>query len=254
MTDIFQDYTVFQMIGTFLVWIVASFIGAISWGGWLISIPFLIFLWLPPHIAIATNKFWAVWLSIGSLTRFWKSKEIQRKYVVPLTLIAVLGGYIWAKLLIEIDKDWLWKIVALVILCIMPFIMISKSVGIKQIKISWSQQSLWYILYFLAMIFWGFFGGWWGIFLVYIVTYFFWFTFLQTQATDKIPWLLMSVIALVMFIHAGLVNYILGIILFLWMFFWWYLGAHTALKKWNVWVKRIFIIVVIASAVKLLFF
>ena len=61
---------------TFLIGVLASFIGAIVGGGGLLSIPFLMFIGLPPQTAIATNKFGSVGLSMVLLLNLKKKIKL----------------------------------------------------------------------------------------------------------------------------------------------------------------------------------
>lgn len=254
MIDLIWDYSVLQLLWTFLVWIFSSFIGAIAWWWGLISIPFLIFLGLPPQIAIATNKVWAVWLYTWSLIRFIRSEAILRSYVLPFLILSLVGGYIGASILIEIDARHLNTIIWLIILSMLPLVLLSKSLGIEYKQTSIVKTYLWYLAYFLVMIYGWFFGWGWWLLIFYVLLFFFWFTFLQANATDLIPFLAMTVITSLMFLHGGLVDITLAVILFGGMLVWWYLGANTAIKKWNQRVRWVFIFIILASATKLLLF
>ncbi|MEA2003921.1 MAG: sulfite exporter TauE/SafE family protein [archaeon] len=104
------------------------------------------------------------------------------------------------------------------------------------------------------MIFGGFFGGGAGTLMFYILMYFFGFTIIQANATSIIPWFVMSITSLIIFIINGIVVYQVGISLFAGMLAGGYLGAHIAIRKGDRWVRIIFLAVVLASAVKILFF
>jgi uncharacterized membrane protein YfcA len=77
---------------------------------------------------------------------------------------------------------------------------------------------------------------------------------IEVLATTVIPWLILSLSSLIIFINSGVIDYRAGIILIVGMAIGGYLGAHFAIKKGNVWVKRIFAVFVLVSAIKLLFF
>ena len=68
-----------NLIAIFFIGLGSNFIGAIAGGAGLISIPFLIFTGLPPHVAIATNKLGALGLNISVIPKFWKEKQIVWK-------------------------------------------------------------------------------------------------------------------------------------------------------------------------------
>ncbi|MBT3406877.1 sulfite exporter TauE/SafE family protein [Candidatus Woesearchaeota archaeon] len=244
---------IFTLITVFLIGIAASYIGAIAGGGGLISIPFLIFTGLPPHVAIATNKLGALGLNIAVIPKFWKEKQIVWKYVLPFTIIGIFGAFIGASLLIQINKDAITKVVGILILLLLPLFFLKKELGTKRIKVGKVKLFFGYIAYTLLMIFGGFFGAA-GAIRSFILMYFFGVTIIESNATHRIPWLIGTIIALSVFMYNGIVNYSSGIALCLGMAIGGYLGAHTAVKKGNQWVKAFFTVIVIISAIKILFF
>src|ERR1043165_8314056 len=100
-----------------MVGILASFIGGLtSGGGGLISTPALIILGLPPQIAIATDRFGSFGYVVSSLYKFFRSKKIVFTYIVPLTIISLIGAPIGVHLVLSLDKDVLTKIIGFLIL------------------------------------------------------------------------------------------------------------------------------------------
>ncbi len=245
---------IITLIAVFMIGIVASFIGSMVGSGGLISIPFLIFIGLPPQVAIATNRMGGVGLSLGAIPKFWKAKKILWKYVPIFALISIAGAYVGANILLSIDEALLNTIVAVILLLMLPLLLIKKEIGVKKKDVSKTKNAIGYVLYFLIMIFGGFFGGGAGTLVFYTLMFFFGFTIIEANATDIIPWFLLSIVALIVFAFKGIVDYGSGIALFLGMLIGGYLGAHTAIKKGNEWVKIIFIVVVVLSSIKLLFF
>lgn len=245
---------IIQLIVSSLIGVVAGFIGAIAGGGGLISIPLLIFLGLPPQIAIATNKFAGIGLSLGATYKFAKSKKIIWKYVLPFSIIALIGGILGANILVNINKGLLSKTVGIVLLIFLPVIFLKKDMGVKHRKTSDIRKTIGYIFYFASAIYGGFFGGGAFILIAYTLMYFFGFKIIQANATDIIPWLILSISASIIFIIHGIIDFHIGIVLFIGMIFGGYLGAHTAIKKGDKWVKTIFAVIVIISAIKILFF
>jgi len=244
----------FILISVFFVGFVASFVGAIAGGGGLISIPFLIFLGLPPQMAIATSKFGGVGLSIGAATKFIKEKKIVWKYIFPLVIISLIGAYIGANILLNISQEILSKVVGIILILLLPTLFLKKEIGLERKTVTKKRRTLGFFIYFLIMVFGGFFGGGGGTLAIYTLTILFGLTIIEANATDIIPWFFMSLFALIIFMMNGIVNYQYGIVLFFGMILGSYIGAHTAVKKGNKWVKLVFAVVVIASAVKLLFF
>lgn len=241
------------LILVFIIGFIASFIGAIAGGGGLISIPFLIFIGLPPQIAIATSKFGSIGLGVGAAFKFWREKKILFDYVLLLSIIGLAGAYIGANILLNISQDILSKVVGFILLLLLPTIFLKKETGLKRNTVSKNKRILGYLIYFFIMIFGGFFGGGGGTLAIYTLMIFFGFTIVESSATDIIPWFLMSLFSLIIFMANGIVNYLYGISLFFGMLAGGYVGASAAVKKGNKWVKVIFAMVLIFSAIKLIF-
>jgi len=84
--------------------------------------------------------------------------------------------------------------------------------------------------------------------------FFFRFTIIEANATGIIPWFVLSITSLVLFVSNGLVDYKNGVVLLIGMTIDGYVGAHTALKKGNAWIKQLFSLAVIVSRAQLLLF
>lgn len=242
------------LISVFGIGLVAGFVGAISGGGGLISIPFLIFVGLPPQIAIATSKFGGIGLSLGAIIKFFKEKKIVWNYVLPLLIVSLIGGYIGGNLLLNINQELLSKIVGFVLILLLPTIFLKKNVGTERITTSKRKKVIGIIIYFFIMIFGGFFGGGAGSLAIYIVMVMFGLTIIEANATDIVPWFCMSIFVSIIFMMNGIINYPYALVLFVGMFSGAYFGARTAIKKGEKWVKLFFVIIVLVSAVKLILF
>ena len=166
----------------------------------------------------------------------------------------MIGSVIGANLLLNTNTEILQQIVAILLLVLLPFIFLKQNIGVQHTKKSKHRAAFGLMTYFIIMIFGGFFGQGTGPLMFYTLTFFLGFTIIEILATNIIPWLVLSIASLVVFGLSGIINYKAGFILLVGMAIGGYLGAHVAIKKGNVWVKRLFALFVIASAVKLLFF
>lgn len=244
----------FQYVGVFLVGVIAAVLGATVGGGGLLSVPFLMLVGLPPHMAIATNRFGSVGVSAGALAKFGRTEKVVWKYVLPLSIIAIAGGYLGARLLLVVDEALLSRIVGIILLALLPLVLLKRDFGIVRVHKSRGKELVGYCVNFFISVWGGFFAAGGGIFNRYALTHFFGLTMVEVAATGKIPWLLTSLVVLVTFIRAGVVHYVYGIILFFGMLVGGYLGAHWAMKKGDLWVKRAFAVFVVISAAQLIFF
>jgi len=237
----------------FLTGFASGFLNSIIGGGALIVIPALIFSGLPPSMAIATNRFGTIGYALSSIYCFHKSKKINYKYVIPFSIISIIGSYIGAKILIEINEDILYKIIGGILIIVIPFTLIKKDFGLIKNKKTKLKIILGLIGYLILSIYDGFFGAAGGIFTMYLVVYAMGFNFIEANATGTIPWLLSAIISTIIFAQHEMIDYYFGIILFISMMLGSYLGARTAIKKGNKFIKILLLIFVIISAIKLIF-
>ncbi|MFN6515922.1 MAG: TSUP family transporter [Nostoc sp. CreGUA01] len=77
-------------------------------------------------------------------------------------------------------------------------------------------------------------------------------TFVEAVANTKLINIFSSLIATIIFLTQGIVDYKLGIILSITMFIGGIVGSQVALKLNNIWLRRIFITTVIALGLKTL--
>lgn len=243
-----------ELLLVYLIGVAVSFIGSMVGGGGLLSIPLLVFLGLPPQVAIATNRFGSVGVAVGATTTYVKKKKIIWKYVIPVAVVALIGGYIGANILLAISEALAERIIGIALILFLPFLFIRREIGVVNVAVSRMRKGIGYTLLFMVDLWGGFFTGGTGIFRRYVLTHFFGVTIIEAGAIGSIPWLLTSLLALIIFIVHDVVNYQYGIILFIGMVIGGYFGAHTAIRKGDAWVKLVFAAVTVASALKMLFF
>lgn len=242
------------LIFVFLVGVVAAFFGAMVGGGSLLSIPFLIFLGLPPQVAIATDRFGGIGGTITAFFKFLKAKKIVWKYVPILALLSLGGSLIGANILLSIDQNLLQKIAGILLLILLPFVFLKRDIGVERVIVSKAKMVAGSVIYFLVQIFTGFFGAGTGPFIFYTLMVGFGLTIIESVATQLIPLLVLSISSIIIFALKGIIDFQIGIVLLAGMAVGGYIGAHVALKKGSAWIKGLFSILVIIASIKLLFF
>ncbi len=240
-----------ELVYILIIGITSGFVGAIAGSGGLISISFLIFLGVPPQITLATNKFGGLGMSAGALYKFIREKKIVWPYAIWLGISGILGSFIGSKILLTINVDLLQKLIGILLIILVSTIFTKRNFGIDEKPVSMTRKVLGSLLYFFISIIASFFGGL-GAILISIVVFFFGLSIIRANATELVSYSVFSLSSVIIFALNGLVDYRIGIILFIGMLIGGYIGAHTAIKKGNKWVKVIFAIVIIVSAIKIL--
>lgn len=237
-----------------LAGVAAGFVAAVTAGAGVISIPALIFLGLSPDKAIATNTLSIFGVLASALPRFSRAKEVRWDTGLKLIPLAVIGGYIGSKALVHTNANALYTVVGILLLLLVPIILFNGDRGVEGFKASRGRIALGGLVFFAVMIYGGFFGAAAGIFARYALVFFFGMTYIESSATSLFTSSFLSLTALAVFVAHGLVNWELGLPMTAGMYVGGAIGAKMALEKGNAWVRIIFVVVIAASAVKLLFF
>jgi len=237
-----------------LIGLVTGFFDSLIGAGGLLSVPSLVFLGFPPKVAIATDRFGSIGQAIVATIKFWKSKKIVWKYVPILAVLSLIGSFIGAKILLDIDTKILGLIIGILMIVLLPVIFLKKDLGIVRLKTGWTKKIIGAIIYLAVMIFAGFYGQGTGPLVFYTLTFFFGLTMIESLGTGVVAWLLLCISSVVVFAFNNIIDYKIGLILFVSMSIGSYAGASTAIKKGNLWIKRLFVALVVIISVKLLFF
>lgn len=236
----------------FVVGVAASIIGTMAGGGSLLSIPLLIFLGLPPHVAIATDRFAGLGVGATALYRFWPSGKIVWRHVPALALASLVGSLIGATWLIRAEPGALTAVVGALLLVLLPLLFLKPDLGVAPREVSRLRVRLGLVLYFLVQILAGFFGGGTGTLIFFILMSCFGATVTQVAATQILPFLALTLSSLLLFAFGGIIDYRFGTALLAGTAVGGYLGAHLAITRGDRWVRRVLAVIVLVSGVRLL--
>lgn len=226
--------------------------GVVTGSNSLITLPVMLEFAISPPQAIATNMFALIFMSIGGTIPFLKGDILQqRKDIFLLSILTVLGSILGALLLLIISAKTMPLLISIFMIAVLIFSVINRNQGVeKKEKNSPRATKIGYILTFLLGIYGGFFSGGYVTTLTACFVAFLNMTFLEAVAITKVLNIFSSLIATLIFMSQGLVDYTLGIILGITMFFGAILGAKFALKLSNLWLRRIFIVTVVVLAIR----
>jgi len=217
----------------------------------LVTIPVMLEFGISPANAIATNMFALIFMSIGGTIPFLKGDLLKRQDLSLLIILTIIGSIFGALLVIIIPSKTMPLLISISMIVVTIFSVINRDKGVEKIeKPSPTAQKIGYALTFALGIYGGFFSGGYVTTLTACFIAFLNMTFMEAVAITKVLNIFSSLIATFIFMTQGIIDYKLGIILGITMFFGAIIGAKFALKMSNLWLRRIFIITVIFLAVR----
>lgn len=234
---------------------IAAAIDAIAGGGGLISLPALLMVGVPPHLALGTNKFAASLASLNSSITFARSGKVYFplvKWQIPFTLF---GAALGAWTVLGVSSDFLNKTVLFLILLVGFYTLVHKNLGIEnKFKGLCSLNLVLGCLFAFILGFYdGFFGPGTGSFLIFSFITFFGFDFVVASANSKVLNFTSNITSLLLFAWNGKILFFYGIPMAIFMVFGSYVGTKLAIHRGAKLVKPLFIIMSLLVAVKLIF-
>lgn len=237
-----------------VIYLLTSAVGVVTGSNSLIAVPAMFQFGVPARVAVATNMFALVFMSVGGTIPFLRNRTIDVKRISPLLVITLASSALGALLVGYITDQGLKLIVSAAMIAVSIFILVKRDSGVEeQAAVSDRSLAVSFILTFILGVYGGLFSGGYVTILTAVLVAFFGMTMSQSVAATKLINVVSSTIATAVFMWQGLVNYKLGIILGVTMFVGAYVGAHYATKLSDVWLKRIFLITVLLLAIKTLY-
>nr|MBA2619834.1 sulfite exporter TauE/SafE family protein [Acidobacteriota bacterium] len=179
---------------------------------------------------------------------------IDRKRVTPLVLLTLAGSAIGAALVGFITGSALKIIVSVSMIAVCVFTLLKRDAGVEKIgTIGRGALVFAYVLTFLLAIYGGLYSGGYVTLLTAACVSFLGMTFTEAVASTKLINVFSSLVASIIFMRQGLVDYKLGAILAVTMFVAAYVGAKTVTRLNDSWLRRIFLTTVLILAAKTIF-
>lgn len=246
-----MDFT--SMLFIFFIGLSTAIFGIMVGSSGLIRIPILILMGFPPQVAIASDKIGTIAMASIGIYKYNKEKLIDYRVGSKLIILEIIGAIIGAKILIALNPTYLNKIIAIIIFIVVGIVLFKQNLGLEVEKNKPRKYLIsGFILYFILSIYGGFIGGGAGTIGTIIIICFFGLTFLKSAATRRLPGLVGAVTAAIVFAFNGLINWPLAAILFVGQGCGAWIGSTIAIKKGNMFVKIVFVIMAILLAIKLL--
>lgn len=252
-----MTFTVVDKLILFPLIFLAGFVDSIAGGGGLISLPAYLFIGVPSHYALGTNKLSSTIGTIFSTLRYAHGRTIVYSIGIPSVVGSLIGSYIGSKLALFLSDDVLKIVLTFLIPIAAAIVFISRPKGNGEKKEEKAYRNAKTItisaLIGLAIgAYDGFFGPGTGTFLIIFYVSILSLDHVSASGTAKIVNLASNIGALVTFIAGGKVFYSLGLPAALFGIAGNWLGSGVALKRGAKVIKPVMLAVLVLLFIKII--
>ncbi|RLV60334.1 hypothetical protein D5018_07350 [Parashewanella curva] len=234
--------------------VAAGFIDAVVGGGGLLTIPALLSVGLPPHVALGTNKLAACFGSFTSAMTYFKQQFFTPSLWYHTAIATFIGAVCGSLLVLAIDNYWLELILPAIIIGVALYTLFSpNAIGCKNEaspKTTPNKIKQWLSGFFLGG-YDGFAGPGIGAFWTITVSRLYSLPTLNCCGLARAMTLVSNITALVVFMLQSDVMYEIGLSMGLFMMLGSFIGARFAIQFGSSVIKPLFISVVIIMSIHL---
>ncbi len=236
----------------FAAGLVAGLIDSMAGGGGLITIPVLLGMGMPPQTALGTNKLQGAFGSGSAMLHFARAGSVDLRECAAGVLWTATGAMLGTLAVQRLDPVLLRTAIPLLLIAIALFMLFSPSLGRENVRERMGRTPF-FLLFGLSLGFYdGFFGPATGTFWAIAFVLFLGFNLSRATAYTKTMNFTSNLVSLLFFLAAGLVSLPEGLVMGLGQSAGARVGARLVITRGSRLVRPLFIAVVVAVSVKLL--
>lgn len=229
----------------------AGGIDAIAGGGGLLTLPGLLAVGLPPHLALGTNKGQSVFGSGAALARFVRAGAIDRPRAWVSFPAGLLGSFGGAALVLLLKPELLRPLVLVLLVAVALFVAFRPPIRGRGPKRVPGTRFLPGAIALGIGVYDGFFGPGTGTFLIVAFTVLLGDDLYRASANAKVVNFASNLAAVILFASRGLVIWKVALPMAAAQFAGGWIGAHLTVRGGDKLVRRMVLVVALALSTKL---
>lgn len=237
----------------FIAGFIAGLVDSIAGGGGIITLPVLLSLGFPPHLALGTNKFQA---SFGSYTAsyYYVKKDIVDLRSASLGIVyTLIGAALGTYIVQQVSSDVLKYIIPVLLIAIIIYTFYKPDIG-EDDKKRRMNEHLFYLIAGLGLGFYdGFFGPGTGSFWAVAFVIALGFNLKKATGYTKVMNFTSNIVSLIVFIIGGNVIYTAGLVMGVAQIAGAKIGSGLVIKKGAHFVRPVFISIVVLTTLKIIY-
>ncbi len=237
----------------FLAGLVAGFVDSIAGGGGLITVPVLLAAGLGPKETLATNKLQSTFGSGSAAWHYAEAKAVSWRENARGFLLSLVGAALGTITVQQLDPSFLRRIIPTLLIVVAVYFLVKPQLGMQDLHPR--MRRVWFDLLFgLAIGFYdGFFGPGTGTFWAMAFVLCLGFNLTRATAATKVMNFASNLGSLVFFLAGGHVWFVAGLTMGIGQLTGARIGSRMVLRKGTRFIRPVFLAVVLALTLKLLY-
>lgn len=243
----------FLLPALFFTGLLAGTIDAIAGGGGLISLPLLLGVGVPPHVALGTNKLQSLFGSASATYSYYKNGWLSKQGLFLGLLYSFIGAVIGAIASQIVSNGILKIIIPILLILVLLYTFFSPKVGVHESKPKLDVKWFYLIFGTLLGVYDGFFGPGVGAFWVFALVFFLGLNLMRATAYTKVFNLNTNAVAVICFALGNNIDYKIALVMAFGQVIGGRLGAYLTIKKGVRLIRPVFLLVVSATISTLIY-
>lgn len=229
-----------------------GFVDSIAGGGGIITVPALLAVGFPPHLALGTNKLQASFGSLTAALNYRRGKMLRFRELALGIAFTALGACAGTVTVQFVSADWLKHIIPALLVILLVYVLRNPDLGAIHGPHRMRPRLFYLVFGSLIGFYDGFFGP--GTGSLWTMAFILWLGFDLRKATAHTKALnfTSNIVALATFLLGGHVIVFAGVAMGAGQALGAYLGSHMVLQRGTRFVRVFFLCVVIITIAKLL--
>lgn len=253
MIELSFEPEIWHFVLLFVTALFSGFVDSIAGGGGLISIPMLLAVGIPPHIALATNKLQGTFGTLTAVIKFSLKGMINFKEIYLGAVFTFIGACFGTQAVLLINPNILKFLVPFFLIAVFIYTISHPRLGenLTQSKI---KQNTFYATFGLLIGFYdGFLGPGTGSFWTFAMVVLLGISMKKSVAHTKALNFVSNFVSLCVFITGTQILWAIGFVMAIGQILGAFLGAHFVITKEIKFIRKIFLSVVAFTILKLVY-
>ena len=237
----------------FLTAFFAGLVDSIAGGGGIITLPVLLSLGFPPHIALGTNKFQSSFGSFTASYYYIKKDVVILRSCIAGIVFTLIGSALGTWTVTQVSSDVLKYIIPFLLVGIIIYSFIKTNLGEDDRKARMNEMAFYFIAGLTLGLYDGFFGpgvgSFWAIAFVAGLGY----NLKKATGYTKVMNFTSNIVSFVIFVIGGYVIFTAGIVMAVGQIAGSKIGAELVIKRGAKFIRPIFITIVILTTMKIIY-